>query len=278
MLSYLPYMLISLATALAACVYARMLGFRLGCLVPRKLGRSRSSVVPYLGGLVLVLAIVPVLAAINPASRDDLLLSAGEMARQKNGVIAGTLVLFYWGFIVDIRRWTPLWCLLGQVGAILIVYAAGIRVHEFRPLGLSNLAPAVSFLITFGWLFIVINFIRFLDGIDGLPELVALVIIALHLMYGGEPGWHFMRLLGMVFLGGLAGALVFGLYPARLYLGQNGSSLPGFFVGVVSVVARQKSVLTLTFVLPTAIIFITLAIIVMRLLERQLLFRQRSIE
>jgi UDP-N-acetylmuramyl pentapeptide phosphotransferase/UDP-N-acetylglucosamine-1-phosphate transferase len=274
--TYIPYLLGAIAMAVAASVYARMIGYRLECLAPRRLGRSGPAEVPWLGGLVIVLAIAPLLGAIDPSAQSDIMFDAGKTISMRNGIFWGILTLFFWGVVIDRRGWSPIWVLFGQITAITIVCAAGVRVVDFRPLGLVDLAPGISFLITFVWLFVVMNFIRFLDGFDGLPELAASIIIALHLYYGGGEGWHFLPLLGMIFLGGLVGSLPFAFFPGRMYLGQNGNSIPGFLVGVISVVAHQKSILTVTFVLPAAIVFVTLSIIVLRLLERQLLLGDRA--
>lgn len=275
-LPYLPHLLVALLTAAAAGVYARMAGLRMECVMPRRLGRERHGAeVPWLGGLPILLGALSMLMAADLAARPDLMTPPEAMARERAGIAAGLLILFFWGLAVDRRRASPLWMLPAQAAAILVVAAAGVRIEAFAPLGWTALGPAASLALTFAWLFIVMNFIRFLDGIDGLPEGAAALIIALHLAQTPGPTWTFLPLVGMIFLGALVGALPLGLYPARLYLGQNGSSLPGFMVGIVSIIARQKSVLTVTFVLPAAIVFITLAIIGLRLLERQLLMREK---
>lgn len=274
LLPYLPHLILALLMAAGGAVWARMAGLRMGLTLERRLGRARHGAeVPCLGGLAIVLGAAPLLMAVDLSARADLMTSAAAMERERAGIVAALLLLFFWGAAVDRRRASPLWMLPAQAGAILIVAAAGVRVESFAPLGWTALGPAASLALTFAWLFIVMNFVRFLDGIDGLPEAAAALIIALHLAQTPGPEWTFMPLVGMIFLGALAGALPLGIYPARLYLGQGGSSLPGFMVGVVSILARQKSVLTVTFVLPAAIVLVTLAIIGLRLLERQLLMK-----
>ncbi|GAB4324460.1 MAG: hypothetical protein Kow0059_20080 [Candidatus Sumerlaeia bacterium] len=275
-LHYVPVFVSACAAAALGSALGRMVGYRLECVMPRRLGRkSHPGEVPWLGGLGLVLGVVPALMTADVAGRGDILYTAGEMARQRAGIAAGLLVLFFWGVVVDRRRWNAVWVLPGQLAAILITAGAGVRVQALEPLGLSSLSPGWSYVVTVLWLFIVMNFMRFLDGIDGLPEGLAAVIVALHLAQTPAEGWHFMPLLGAALVGALVGALPQAVYPARLYPGQNGSSMPGFMVGVISIVARQKSVLTVTFVLPAAIVFLTLALIGLRVIERQLLLHQR---
>src|SRR5690606_1224223 len=135
-LPYLPHLLLALATAATGAVYARMAGLRMSCLMPRRLGRARHGAeVPWLGGLPILLGAAAALGAADLAARADLLYAPGDMARERAGIIAALLVLFFWGAAVDRRRASPLWMLPAQAGAILIVAAAGVRIETFAPLG-----------------------------------------------------------------------------------------------------------------------------------------------
>lgn len=87
----------------------------------------------------------------------------------------------------------------------------------------------------------------------------------------------YTKMLCLILIGVSAGFFLFNLYPAKVYLGQNGSSIPGFLLSVVTIVSRQKSFLTLTFILPAFIIIVTLSIIILRFLEREFMFKQRDI-
>jgi UDP-GlcNAc:undecaprenyl-phosphate GlcNAc-1-phosphate transferase len=129
---------------------------------------------------------------------------------------------------------------LGQVIAAAIVVIGGdIQIHaltlEDRILLPHWISVPLSMLFVVG----ITNAINLADGLDGLAggttflSLCALAILA----YGaGEPS---CAALTLAFAGAVLGFLRFNTFPASIFMGDAGSQLLGFAVGVLSVRAIQ---------------------------------------
>jgi UDP-GlcNAc:undecaprenyl-phosphate GlcNAc-1-phosphate transferase len=96
--------------------------------------------------------------------------------------------------------------------------------------------PIARFLAAF-WLVAMINAFNMLDNMDALSAgtawIIALGFLLLAVLRFG-PYWGLGGRLELVLLGALAGFLVHNFPPARIFMGDSGSTLLGFLVGLFS--------------------------------------------
>ena len=129
---------------------------------------------------------------------------------------------------------------LGQIIAAAIVILGGdIQIHTVT-LDDRILLPAwLSLPLTFLFLVGVTNAINLADGLDGLAGgttflcLCALAILAYH---GGQVS---CAALALAFAGAVLGFLRYNTFPASIFMGDAGSQLLGFAVGVLGIRATQ---------------------------------------
>jgi len=246
--------------------------------VRRKLGTSRPRV-PAVGGAGFVPGVWVGLAAASYAAPADRFLSPATMEFRAWGITAALLFMFLWGIRLDLRlpsrhRW---WLVAGQALSGLVLFAFGFQIRELSLGGWVFATGAFNLPFTVLWVVLMINFLRFFDGIDGLPAAVALLVVAAHLAgVSGEE--YFVRLLCAVFGGALAGLFLLTVYPARVYLGYNGSSLPGLSLAALTLASRSKSFMTATVFVPVAVLVVVAAFGLLLFVESRILIRRGRVQ
>jgi UDP-GlcNAc:undecaprenyl-phosphate GlcNAc-1-phosphate transferase len=102
-------------------------------------------------------------------------------------------------------------------------------------------------LFTVAWLMGMTYTTKFLDGIDGLVSGItvigALVIGAVSVMQ--EVAQPDTALLALMVAGAFAGFLLFNAFPARVFLGEGGSTMAGFLLGTLAIISGGKIATTL---------------------------------
>ncbi|MFT7289524.1 MAG: Fuc2NAc and GlcNAc transferase [Halieaceae bacterium] len=172
---------------------------------------------PSSGGLAVVLALLSALVlylCIAGQSRDLTILWMG-------GLLAALCLLGAW----DDRAPLPVrfrFCVYLLIGAV----AAG----SYLPLqGLWGVLALLPAMLLFAWL---MNLYNFMDGIDGLAALQAVLsagVLALIGFQGGAPPAYIA--LAVAVAGAYGGFLLFNWPPAKLFMGDAGSLSAGFALG-----------------------------------------------
>ena len=239
------------ATAVAALLtpFAGRLARRVGAMAyPSERGLARRPT-PELGGLA-ILAGVLLAAAIWLPSTIPLERSQGE-AQGTAGVvhtwvvIGGAVLIALIGAIDDARDLKPLVKLLGQIGVAILAATVGGAVIK----GLT--LPFVGYLafpdggkeLTVIWLVALMNIVNFSDGVDGLAAGVcaidgaAFAVIAFKVQGATSSA----AVLAAMTAGASLGFLFHNRYPAKIFMGDTGSNLLGYLLGVVAVIGSVKT-------------------------------------
>lgn len=157
---------------------------------------------------------------------------AGSLALMGAGLFLAVL-----GFFDDHSHIPPIWRLSGHFFAcsLAVYWLGGMPAITFFAWTLpSNLFAASLAVIYLAWL---LNLYNFMDGIDGIAgvEAVSVCLGAAGIYWlGGNPGLMVLPLLLAV---AVAGFLFWNFPPARIFMGDAGSSFLGFILGVLSIQA-----------------------------------------
>ncbi|MBE0537399.1 MAG: undecaprenyl/decaprenyl-phosphate alpha-N-acetylglucosaminyl 1-phosphate transferase [Phycisphaerae bacterium] len=144
-------------------------------------------------------------------------------------VLAGGLVLHIMGLYDDRKRLGPFFKLFVQfVVAIAIAWFADIRLEFFIPSRVATTAFSAV------WIVLIVNMFNFLDNMDGLSTGIALISSAVLFTAAALSGQMFVGALGLVFMGSLAGFLIFNFPPARIFMGDCGSLIVGYFAAIIT--------------------------------------------
>ena len=156
-------------------------------------------------------------------------------------LLCNTLV-FIIGFLDDLKPLGAKWKLLGQIGAAAILYALGESIDVLSsPFGSGSIAlgwwaPVVTIL----WLVAIPNIINLIDGMDGLATGFGLFLCVTLAFVGHFSSRADVVMMAALMAGALAGFLMFNFPPAKIFLGDGGAYLIGFFIASVSLSTSQK--------------------------------------
>ena len=132
--------------------------------------------------------------------------------------------------------------LIGQLLAATIVILGGdIQIHAVTLDERLLLPEGAAIPLTFIFLIGITNAINLADGLDGLAggtTFLSLCALAL-LAYSGSQ--FSSAALALTFAGAILGFLRFNTFPASVFMGDAGSQLLGFAVGVLSLRATQSA-------------------------------------
>jgi len=84
------------------------------------------------------------------------------------------------------------------------------------------------------WIVLIINAFNFLDNMDGLAAGIAAIATCILFTAAAISGQVFVGGLAVVFIGTLLGFLVFNFPPAKIFMGDAGSLVVGFFVALLT--------------------------------------------
>lgn len=144
-------------------------------------------------------------------------------------ILLHVLVLFLLGLWDDTKHLGPFIKLAVQfVVAISAAALADIRVEFF----IEN--KVVTSLLSAIWIVLIINAFNFLDNMDGLSAGIAVITSSILFTASAINGQVFIGALALVFIGTLLGFLVFNFPPAKIFMGDAGSLVVGFFVALLS--------------------------------------------
>jgi UDP-GlcNAc:undecaprenyl-phosphate GlcNAc-1-phosphate transferase len=154
------------------------------------------------------------------------------------GLLAGALALHVLGLLDD-RRPLPFLLRLGVQGVVAaaVVVLCGVRLTLFIP-------PAwgwVGGLLSVVWIVLITNAFNFMDNMDGLSAGVGGICCLVLAGVCFNVGQLFVPGTLLVVAGALAGFLVFNFPPAKIFMGDSGSTVVGFLIGSLSLLGTYHS-------------------------------------
>ncbi|MEL7238797.1 MAG: MraY family glycosyltransferase, partial [Planctomycetota bacterium] len=154
---------------------------------------------------------------------------AEQQAPLLGGFLLATLGMFLLGLVDDRKALGP----FVKLGVQLAISTAFVALFPDVRL-LTVLGTPASIAITVLWIAGVTNAFNFLDNMDGLSSGVAAVCTLVFLAASLFAGQLFIPATLALFLGSLLGFLVWNFPPAKIFMGDSGSLLIGFVLGVLT--------------------------------------------
>jgi UDP-GlcNAc:undecaprenyl-phosphate GlcNAc-1-phosphate transferase len=145
------------------------------------------------------------------------------------GMLAGMLVMHAVGLIDDRKALGPYSKLIAQL------LVAGTIVIGFKMRALTALGVVPSTVLTVLWIVAITNAFNFLDNMDGLSAGVAAVCTTAFLVTALSIHQWFVAATLALLLGSLLGFLWWNFPPAKIFMGDSGSLVIGFVLGVLTI-------------------------------------------
>ncbi|MCD4704861.1 undecaprenyl/decaprenyl-phosphate alpha-N-acetylglucosaminyl 1-phosphate transferase [bacterium] len=254
-LGYLLFLGASLIGSYFLTLFFKKLSFKLKILdYPNSDRKIHKKATPLLGGWAIYLSFLFLILLIL-FFKKELIIS--EIISLKNiiGILMAGFLIMLGGTLDDKYNLSPgqqfFWIIL----ATLIVILSGVSVDfithpgggviSLRGLEMEFLGQSIYSLgaiITFIWLFLMINTTKLLDGLDGLAS--GITAIGMLILFIVSLFWDQAQsgtsLLIVIFMGSILGFLILNFHPAQIFLGNGGSMLLGMMLGVLAIISGAK--------------------------------------
>lgn len=217
----------------------KMLAIKVGAMdIPTDERRMHSVPIPRMGGLAIFISFLLTV----------IIFSEG-IDRQLQSILLGAVVIVILGVFDDILTLKAPLKLLVQIGAACIVVFYGkCRIEHFVNIDLG----VFSIPLTLIWIVAITNAVNFIDGLDGLAcgvcciSSVNMLVIALLPFTPGSGVAIVMATLA----GACIGFLPFNFNPAKIFMGDTGSTFLGFVLASVSILGLFKFYAFVSFAVP----------------------------
>ncbi len=213
---------------------------------PDAVRKLHTQATPLLGGVALFFAFITTLCLYSffAPSHWHSLIDSHVTLSTLIGISVGALILTIGGIIDDCFSLPPHIQILWPIAAALSLIFFGVHVPFIRnPFSgdIYNLSLIPSSLITFFWVLGIIYTTKILDGLDGLVTGITgigagvIALISFFVFVNVPTG-----MIALVVLGGCLGFLPWNSYPAKIFLGEAGSTLCGYFLAVLALISGAK--------------------------------------
>ncbi len=192
--------------------------------------------------------------------------------------IAG-LVIFIFGLWDDIKIASPVFKLIGQVLAAIILIQQGVSIRIFEsPEFFLKITPTLSlyldWILTILWIVGITNAFNFVDSMDGLAVGIGGMAAAFFMLVTLDAQQFELSLHSAIIIGACIALYFFNSPPALLFLGDSGAQTMGFILAVLAIAyvpqnANQSSSWLVPILLLGVPIFDTGLVVFSRLRRKQ---------
>ena len=240
----LAALLTAALVALISTPVVRSLAFRVGAVdVPKDSRRMHNHPIPRMGGLGIYLGFILSVLLFLP------------LTPELRGMLLGSTIIAVLGIFDDIYALPALPKFFIQIGAALVAVLGGNRIMFLSNPNIFSKEPFwdlgwLSIPITVLWIVGITNAVNLIDGLDGLAcgvstiSSMTLLVIALVME---EPD---VAILMAALSGACIGFLPYNLNPAKIFMGDTGSTFLGFILAVVSIQGLFKFYTIISFAVP----------------------------
>lgn len=153
----------------------------------------------------------------------------------------GALIINLVGILDDFTNLRPIYKLVGQIAASLIVIFSGHFFTSFY-IPIFNITIESVFLgqiVTFIWIIGITNAINLIDGMDGFSSsITAIISLGMGIAAVLSASYLHAYILFILF-GSISGFFIYNFPPAKLFMGDSGSLFIGFILACMPFYAFQ---------------------------------------
>lgn len=217
--------------------------------VPKDGRRMHDHPIPRMGGLAIFLGFLLSVVLFAPFVQKN------GLGIQLQSMLLGAVVIVVLGILDDIYALPALPKLVVQIVAAIIAVGGGNLIDTISNPNIFSADPYwelgwLAYPVTVIWIVAVTNAVNLIDGLDGLAcgvstiSSMTVLVIALTV---AEPA---VAVLMACLAGGCIGFLPYNMNPAKIFMGDTGSTFLGYVLAVVSIQGLFKYYTLISFVVP----------------------------
>lgn len=213
---------------------------------------------PLLGGLALFFGILITLGYFCLFT--DKMFGGYMLPKYIIGLLLGGAILIFGGILDDKYNLKPYQQFIWPLAAVIIIISSGIGINYItNPLGEAIQLDQIKIkifewrglpynfvlfadLFTLVWLLGMIYTTKFLDGLDGLVSGITVItsFILFFLSISPKVIQPETAIVAIIVAGAAAAFLCWNFHPAKIFLGEGGSTLCGFLLGTLAIISGGK--------------------------------------
>jgi UDP-GlcNAc:undecaprenyl-phosphate/decaprenyl-phosphate GlcNAc-1-phosphate transferase len=203
--------------------------------------------IPRLGGLAIFIAFI-----------FSVLLFA-DVDRQMQGILLGSVIIVVLGVLDDIMTLKALPKFFVQIAAAGVAVYYGCRIEFISNPNLfsSTLYVSLKWLsvpVTIIWIVAITNAVNFIDGLDGLAVGVSAISTASLLVIALMVSESNIAIILAALLGACLGFIPYNFNPAKIFMGDTGSTFLGYILACLSIQGLFKMYAIISFAVPFLIL------------------------
>ena len=256
---------VSFVFSFASTPLVKRLAVKIGAVdVPKDNRRMHKVPIPRLGGLAIIFGFAVAVMCFNEG-----------YSKQLIATLCGALIIIAMGIVDDCKNLdAKLKFAVQIIAALIVIYFGDIRIKVFTNPNIFSdslywvLPGWFSVTVSVIWIVFITNAVNFIDGLDGLAAGVSAIMSVSLVFISARLGEYTIALIGISLMGGCFGFLPFNFNPAKIFIGDTGSTFLGFMLATVSIQGVFKSYAVISFAVPLLILGLPLFDAVFAMLRR----------
>ena len=231
-------LLVAAVLAFAVTPLVKRLAQRVGAMdVPTDGRRMHHRPIPRMGGLAIFTAFLV----------STLLFAFPEIDREVRGILLGAVIIVILGVLDDIFTLHAGLKFVVQIVAAVVTVLHGCRIEHFMGL---QLATWLSYPVSVIWIVAITNAVNFIDGLDGLAAGVCAISAGAMLVVALLVADFMSAVMLAAIVGACVGFIPYNFNPAKIFMGDTGSTFLGFMLASISVFGLFKFYAVISFAVP----------------------------
>ena len=237
-------LVVALVVALITTPVVKNLAVRMGAVdVPRDGRRMHDHPIPRMGGLAIFFGFLLSVVVFM------------DLDGQMRGMLLGAAIIVVLGIFDDIYSLRAMFKFVVQIIAALVAALSGnvIEIVSNPNVFSSDLYWDLGWLavpVTVVWIVAITNAVNLIDGLDGLAcgvsAISSMTLLVISLAIRDGP----VAVLMAALTGACLGFLPYNMNPAKIFMGDTGSTFLGFILAVVSIQGLFKLYTIISFAVP----------------------------
>ncbi len=239
-----PHFIIKVALALlcaallaaATTPIVKMIARKVGAMdVPSDERRMHKTPIPRMGGLAIFIAFIVSVVLFT------------KIDKEMRGILLGATIIVILGVLDDILALRALPKFAVQIGAAILVVVHGCRIENFMGI---HLADWLSYPVSVIWIVTITNAVNFIDGLDGLAAGVSAISAGAMLVVALLVADFASAVMLAAIVGACVGFIPYNFNPAKIFMGDTGSTFLGFMLSTISIYGLFKMYAIISFAVP----------------------------
>ena len=228
----------------------RTFAYKVGAVdVPKDARRMHKTPIPRLGGLAIFIGFM----------LSVLILGNVQGNGQLQSILLGSVIIVVLGVVDDIMALPAMLKFVIQIVAALIPALNGVVIQAFsNPNVFSDslywvLGP-LSIPFTVLWIVAITNSVNLIDGLDGLANGVSAISATTMLVIALLASEAEVAVVMAALVGACVGFMPYNLNPAKMFMGDTGSTFLGYILATMSIQGLFKFYAVISFAVPFLIL------------------------